>query len=111
MYREFVETSVFTKRLREFGKTELLNEIQNEILKDPMVGSVIRGTGGIRKMRCGSEVKGKRGGCRVLYADFQVVQKTYLLVIYRKTDRENISEDEKKILSILVEKIRKELRA
>ena len=111
MVREFVEISSFTKRLREVEDASILGEIQNEILKNPAVGAVIKGTGGIRKMRCGAEGRGKRGGHRVLCVDFPTVEKVYLLVIYAKNEQEDLSVNEKKILSQLVERLRKELGA
>jgi hypothetical protein len=46
-----------------------------ELLADPKVGAVMRGTGGIRKMRFAFEQQGKSGSARVIYVDFEVYEK------------------------------------
>jgi hypothetical protein len=111
MKRIFVESSLFAKRVNEAG-AEVLKEIQLEILKNPESGRVIQGTGGMRKLRISDEGrgKGKRGGFRVIYLDLPQVERTHLLALFGKDEKDDISSDEKKALKILVDQIKKESR-
>lgn len=104
MTRIFIETDGFRKRVDAAGDRNLLARIQHELLKDITAGDLVPSTGGIRKMRIADEDrgKGKRGGYRVLYLDLADKQETYLLAIYDKGDKENISADERKVLKQLV---------
>ena len=52
--------------------------------------------------------KGKRGGYRVIYLDLAGVERTCLLALYDKDEKEDISPEEKKVLKALVEKLKKE---
>ena len=111
MKRTFVETSSFSRKIDAEG-SEVLLQIQTELLRNPDLGSVIRGTGGLRKARIADagRGKGKRGGYRVIYLDLPSVARTHLLALYDKGEKDDISDDEKRILSIIVEKIKKEAR-
>lgn len=107
MTRIFVESSLFKKAFSEHVSLESLRDLQSELLKSPEVGDIIPGTGGIRKMRLGSENKGKRGGWRVLYLDLPDAEVCHLLYAYPKSESDNISSEEKKILKDLAEKIKR----
>lgn len=111
MKRTFVESSTFSKRIDHEG-TEVLQKIQIELIKNPEIGRVIQGTGGLRKMRFAdaSRGKGKRGGYRVIYLDVAVAERTYLLAIYNKDTKDEITPQEKKILKKLVEKLKREIQ-
>jgi hypothetical protein len=65
MKRVFVEAEDFGKKLQELGEHGLLQTIQSEILRDPDIGVLVQGTGGVRKFRVGVKGKGKSGGIRV----------------------------------------------
>ena len=110
MERVFVEAEGFRKRVNELGDLSLLKAIQIEILKNPEVGDMIPGLGGVRKMRM-SDVrrgKGKRGGFRVIYLDLSDREKTYLLWIYGKNEAEDISPEERRAIRNLVAYLKKE---
>ena len=111
MKRAFVESSAFTKRVNEEG-AEVLKAVQEELLKNPECGDVIQGTGGLRKTRLGDKNrgKGKRGGFRVIYLDLPLIEHTYLLALYDKGEKSDISVSEKRILKELVGKLKKEAR-
>jgi len=109
MIRTFVESSGFSKRVNQEG-VELLREIQAEVLQSLELGDIIPGTAGLRKLRVGDvgRKKGKRGGFRVIYLDLPHVAKTYLLALYDKSEKSDISAGEKKVLRGLVDKLKKE---
>lgn len=85
-----------------------MREIQAELLRDPESGAVIQGTGGLRKLRVADagRGKGKRGGYRVIYLDLAQVERTYLLALYDKDEKGDISSEEKKALRSLAERLK-----
>lgn len=109
MMRTFVETGSFQRRVDKEGHGTL-RLIQEDLLRNPDVGSVIPGTGGLRKARIAdpSRGKGKRGGYRVIYFDLPRVERTYLLALYDKDEKADISADEKRILRALVNELKRE---
>ena len=74
------------------------------------ISNVILGSGGMRKIRWEIPGKGKRGGIRVLYVDFVVVEKIYMLDLYAKNEKANLSKSEiaeyKTIITALKEAIK-----
>ena len=84
-------------------------DIENEILENPTVGKIIKGTGGVRKFRIVLPNRGKSSGARVIYVDFISYSKTYLLTTYSKGKIENLSQAERNELRILVGILRNEL--
>jgi len=111
MKRTFVETSSFTRKVDAEGPGALL-QIQTELLRNPGAGAVIQGTGGLRKARIADagRGKGKRGGYRVIYLDLADAARTYLLAVYDKNEKGDISADEKRVMRAVVDKIKKEVR-
>jgi hypothetical protein len=83
--------------------------LENEIVNNPQIGAVIRGTGGLRKMRFSFEGRGKSGSSRVLYVDFVVFGRIYLITAYPKSAKENISPAEREIYRKVIEMVKKEL--
>ena len=67
---------------------ERAKEMEDSIVAAPDAAPVIRGTGGIRKLRWAGSGRGKRGGIRVVFyqAGPDVI---YLLTAYAKADRED----------------------
>jgi hypothetical protein len=60
------------------------------LLKHPEEGNLVRGSGGVRKLRWGSSGKGKRGGVRVIYYFKKRAGEIWMLTIYGKSEIENI---------------------
>jgi len=63
----FVETPVFTAVVTALLSAEEYRELQLALLIRPEQGVLIRGSGGLRKLRWGVRGRGKRGGVRVIY--------------------------------------------
>ena len=107
MNRTFIEIDSFTKKWKSLGLTEDdLLILQTVLLKDPKVGDVIPGASGIRKIRIPIDGIGKRSGGRVLYIDVEIKESIYLLDVYTKNEQTNLSENEKKLLCKLVERLK-----
>jgi len=63
----FVETPVFTKRVKDLLPDEDYRTLQIALLLRPEQGPLIKGGGGLRKVRWALKGVGKRGGVRVIY--------------------------------------------
>ena len=83
--------------------------LENEIAEHPQIGAVVRGAGGLRKMRFALEGRGKSGGARVLYVDFVVLERIYLVTAYPKNQKENISAQDCELFRKLIEQTKLEL--
>jgi hypothetical protein len=89
-YREFIESRLFTRLLENYLDDEEYSELQRHMLRNPKVGPVIRGSGGVRKLRWSVRGKGKSGGVRVIYY-IPGGGAFWMLTIYGKGEVESIS--------------------
>jgi len=86
-----VETPVYLRQAAEFLDEEERESIAAHLALNPNAGSVIRGSGGIRKLRWRTASTGKRGGYRLIYFNKLKSGQVWLLTIYSKRQHENIS--------------------
>ena len=63
----FVETKLFTRLVQEYLTDDEYSQLQQTLAGNPEIGAVIRGSGGVRKMRWSLAGRGKRGGLRIIY--------------------------------------------
>jgi mRNA-degrading endonuclease RelE of RelBE toxin-antitoxin system len=87
---EFIETSIFSKLIYTYLTDDEYLGLQIFLLKHPEEGNLVRGSGGVRKLRWGSSGKGKRGGVRVIYYFKKRAGEIWMLTIYGKSEIENI---------------------
>lgn len=92
--------------LRAAGK--LLSEADRRAVVDylaahPKAGDLIEGTGGVRKLRWARDGRGKSGGVRVIYYVHSDAMPLYLLTMFAKNERANISKAERNELAGLVD--------
>src|SRR5258708_30417131 len=78
----FIETPVFTRAIAELLDDDAYQGLQLALLVRPILGSLIRGTGGLRKMRLAPKGKGKRGGIPIIYLLAEPTETFYLLFSY-----------------------------
>lgn len=104
---EFIETSIFTRQIKELASDDELRELQAELIANPTTGSLIVGTGGLRKVRLATGGKGKSGGSRVIYfvATEEVI---YLVLAYPKSVKETLTAADKTVLKSLVKQLKEE---
>ena len=76
--------------------------MQLALLLRPEAGRVIRGSGGLRKIRWSSRDKGKRGGCRVIDNWDEPSETFYMLDVYGKSERDDLTAQQLRALSRLV---------
>ncbi|WP_306537114.1 type II toxin-antitoxin system RelE/ParE family toxin [Geobacter sp.] len=99
----FVETSLFTKLLPGYLTDDEYREFQAFVAETPDAGDVIRGSGGIRKIRWAAKGKGKRGGVRIIYSWQRADSHIYLITLYAKNEMEDLSPAEIAALKNMVE--------
>jgi len=98
----FVETPVFTRRVKELLSDEDYRALQVALLLRPEQGSVIKGGGGLRKVRWARKGTGKRGGIRVIYYWHPEEQTFYMLFAYEKTAQEDLTPQQLRVLARIV---------
>lgn len=86
----FIETSTFTKLITKYLTDDEYLGLQTFLLKFPDAGDIVRGTGGVRKLRWQFSGKGKRGGLRIIYYWQVSEDEVWLLTAYGKSERESI---------------------
>ena len=106
----FVESSEFTKWVNDSLPNETYFGLQEELMKNPKKGSPMPGCGGLRKVRAADPKrgKGKRGGVRVIYLYVPEAKWFFMLDIYGKDEKDDLTAKEKKDLRKLVSELKKE---
>ena len=77
---ELIETSTFTKQITALLTDERYGEFQSRLAANPHLGAVIKGGGGVRKVRVAVGSQGKSGGARVIY--YWAVRRDAILLLY-----------------------------
>jgi hypothetical protein len=111
MTRIFVRLPEFEKNCKDIGLDEDdIREIELTLLGNPTIGDLIKGTGGIRKVRIALPNRGKSGGARAIYLDFAHYEKTYFITVYDKAETDDLTKAEKNELKTLSKFLENELR-
>jgi hypothetical protein len=101
-----VETPVFIRSARKAGVTEdELDHIKTVLAHAPDTGDEMPGTGGARKIRFAAKGKGKSGGYRVITFYSGVNMPVFLLDIYTKGEKIDLTQDEKNTLRAILRHI------
>ncbi len=98
----FIETRLFTRLVQEYFSDEEYRRLQLELVKNPEAGPIIRGSGGVRKLRWAARGRGKRGGYRIVYFVRRPMGVIWMLTIYPKNVVDSIP-------GHLLKKIREEI--
>ena len=104
---------IYTTRTYERAVRKLLSEADREAMESaiaaaPDASPVIRGTGGLRKVRWAGPGRGKRGGIRTVYCRRAGPDAVYLLTAFAKSSRDDLSAADLKVLARLAAEIKKE---
>ena len=98
----FIETSIFTKQIKELVSDEEYRQLQQDLLIQPDKGDVVKNGSGIRKVRCAQGNKGKSGGIRVIYYWVNEDHQIFFLLVYPKSVKDTLTDKETAILRQLV---------
>ena len=86
-----VESPIVQRVWPRYWEEDERAEFATFIACNPEAGAVIRGSGGVRKVRWAREGTGKSGGVRIIYLARNEAGEVYLLTLYAKSESENIS--------------------
>lgn len=86
----FVETRLFTRLVSEYLSDQEYAQLQSKLIENPKAGAVIKGSGGVRKIRWAAPGRGKRGGYRVIYFVRSSKGVIWMLTMYPKNVRDSI---------------------
>ena len=101
-----VETPEFLRRARDCGVSDSERaEIVDTIAANPKAGDEMPGTGGARKIRFARSGQGKRGGYRIITFYSGIDIPVFLMTMYAKNEKENISQGQKNALKSLLKRL------
>jgi RelE toxin of RelE / RelB toxin-antitoxin system len=104
----FIELTPFIAfRIAHWGDEDLRG-LQNHLLESPDAGDVIRGGSGLRKLRWAASGRGKRGGARVIYYRVVAAEQIYLIYGYVKSEQDDLTPAQVKLLATLMTEIHHE---
>jgi len=101
-----VELPPFERYRREYLDDDGFRLLQTLLIENPKAGDVIRGTGGLRKIRFSDarRGKGKRGGLRVIYCWWLKGHQFWLFTLYGKDEADNLTSQQCAQLKGLLER-------
>ncbi|KEY60484.1 toxin HigB-2 [Serratia sp. DD3] len=103
----FIETSMFTRQIKQIATDDELKELQKALIESPNKGELIQQTGGLRKVRMVTGFQGKSSSARVIY--FLATQEIiYFVMAYPKSTKENLTDAEKAELRKLTKLLKDE---
>lgn len=94
-----VELPEFLKRSSNLLRDDEKASIINYLAFHPKSGDLMQGTGGIRKLRWSAQGKGKSGGVRVIYYYHDGSMPLFLLTLFGKGEKANLSKAERNELA------------
>lgn len=102
-----VETAAYLAEARRIMSEEERAAVVDLVAADPTCGELIPGGGGIRKVRIGLVGRGKRGGARVIYFHHSARIPVFLLTVFAKNERSDLSRAEVRAFAKAVKAISK----
>ncbi|MGC2856489.1 type II toxin-antitoxin system RelE/ParE family toxin [Novispirillum sp. DQ9] len=102
-----IETPEFLTAAKKLLSEEERQEIVRIVGADPTIGDLMQGTGGFRKFRIPLDAnnKGKSGGARVVYFFHDATVPVFLITVYPKNEKDNLSKAERNALKVISEKL------
>lgn len=96
-----VELPEFIRKSERLLDAEERDSVVNHIARNPRTGALIRGTGGIRKVRWARKGMGKSGGVRIIYFFYNENIPVFLLTAFGKNEKTNLTKAERNELAKL----------
>lgn len=101
-----VETRGYLARAEKLLSEAERDRVTVEIAAKPDLGAVMRGTGGVRKARFAMGGRGKSAGVRVIYYFYNETLPAFLLMVYAKNEKDNITQEQRNKLADAVKVLR-----
>ena len=102
MLNTVAELSEYQRRAEKLLTEEERRDIVSYLAAFPKDGDLIRSTGGVRKLRWRQSGRGKSGGVRVIYYYHSERMPLYLLTVFAKNERADLTQAERNELAKLV---------
>jgi hypothetical protein len=106
----FIELPLFTNLVTQITEDYYLNQLQNDLLKNPEKGDIIPRLQGLRKVRMALQGRSRAGGARVIYLYLPQHHTIIFFYIYTKAKAENLTPEQEKRLRAAVQTIKLEFR-
>jgi hypothetical protein len=106
----FIELPLFTSQVLEVSDDHFLNQLQDDLLKDPEKGDLVPRLQGLRKVRMALQGRSRSGGARVIYLYLPRDRAVIFFYLYTKAKSANLSPEQEKRLRLAVETIKQEYR-
>jgi mRNA-degrading endonuclease RelE of RelBE toxin-antitoxin system len=97
---QIIETPIFTRRIQRAMSEEEYRQLQLALLENPELGTHIGGR--LRKVRWGSNGRGKRGSARVVYFWAREDSVILMLFAFAKNEQEDLTPEQERALRALV---------
>ena len=94
-----VETKAFTASAKGRMKQQDVDDLIDVLAAEPECGDLIQGTGGLRKVRFATDNRGKSGSVRVVYYFYNDTMPVFLLTVFAKNEKDNLSRAERNALA------------
>jgi mRNA-degrading endonuclease RelE of RelBE toxin-antitoxin system len=101
-----VELQLFLKNADRYLSDEELESFKDHIARNPESGAVMRGTGGVRKVRWATGNKGKSGGARIIYYFYDQSIPLFLITVYGKKDKASLTKAQQNAMKQLTERLK-----
>lgn len=110
MKRRFIHTPEFDRKWKELiDSDDVLLKLQVMICENSECGDVVPGTHALRKVRLALPGHGKSSSLRVMYVDFAMRSITFLVTLFSKNQKANLTKGERNELGDFVLKLRAQL--
>jgi len=105
-----IELAGYRRRAGELLTGAEQDAVVDLVAYEPTCGDVIPGTGGLRKVLIGRGGSGKRGGARIVYYFHDPDMPIYLLALYARNEKGDLSAREKKEFAEFAKEITRQWR-
>jgi mRNA-degrading endonuclease RelE of RelBE toxin-antitoxin system len=86
----FIETRLFSRIVHDYLEDASYARLQQQLSENPEAGVIVRGSGGVRKLRWPGAGRGKSGGVRLIYYARTKQGQIWMLTIYAKNEESAI---------------------
>lgn len=99
------ETQAYKAQAKSVLNEQDRQDVVDMIAADPTCGMLMQGTGGVRKVRVALSGRGKSGGARVIYFFHNDAIPVYLLAVFAKNEKDNLTKAERNALKTMTQGI------
>ncbi len=99
-----IETAIFTKIITTLISDDEYRALQEVLVGRPGAGTIIKHSGGLRKVRWSLEGRGKSSGVRIIYYWKAEDEQIYMVYAFSKNTQENLTGAQLKVLRNIVDK-------